>query len=172
MSVRKFTVANDELGLRGKYGLYCFLPYARIDSSKKAVFKCGMTTQEFAKRIEDYHSYYPLGAYICFTLSVKTYAGELKEEKVTEMEKMLFEELKKEGAKMMEFPSRPHISWDFRSEWFYTSYIVLKKAFTTVEKAYPGSVLESHPLGSINRTFEAKVKKPNTYLAEIVYTFV
>ena len=35
----KYTVANDELKLKHKSGLYCFLPYERLDKSKKAVFK-------------------------------------------------------------------------------------------------------------------------------------
>ena len=39
----KYTVANNELNLGGKNGLYCFLPYERLDDIKKAIFKCGMT---------------------------------------------------------------------------------------------------------------------------------
>ena len=37
----KYTVANNELNLGGKNGLYCFLPYERLDDEKKAIFKCG-----------------------------------------------------------------------------------------------------------------------------------
>ena len=44
----KYTVANNELNLGGKNGLYCFLPYERSDDKKTAIFKCGMTTQDFA----------------------------------------------------------------------------------------------------------------------------
>ena len=53
----KYTVANNELNLGGKNGLYCFLPYEKLDDKKKAIFKCGMTTQDFADRLENYHSF-------------------------------------------------------------------------------------------------------------------
>ena len=65
----KYTVANNELNLGGKNGLYCFLPYERLDDEKKAIFKCGMTTQDFVDRLENYHSYHPMGVYMCFFLS-------------------------------------------------------------------------------------------------------
>ena len=65
----KYTVANNELNLGGKNGLYRFLPYERLDDEKKAILKCGMTTQDFADRLENYHSYYPMGVYMCFFLS-------------------------------------------------------------------------------------------------------
>ena len=65
----KYTVANNELNLGGKNGLYCFLPYERLDDIKKAIFKCGMTTQDFADRLENYTRTI-LWVYICVSSSV------------------------------------------------------------------------------------------------------
>ena len=65
----KYTVANNELNLGDKNGLYRFLPYERLYDEKKAISKCAMTTQDFADRLESYHSYYPMGVYMCFFLS-------------------------------------------------------------------------------------------------------
>ena len=61
VTVKKYNVAHDELFLKGKNGLYCLLPFERLDSNKKAIFKVGRTSQDVATRIENYHTYYPLG---------------------------------------------------------------------------------------------------------------
>lgn len=66
VTVKKYDVAHDELFLKGKNGLYCLLPFEKLDRKKKAIFKVDMTSQDVASRIENYHSYYPLGLYICF----------------------------------------------------------------------------------------------------------
>jgi len=42
---KKVTVVRDELDLKGG-GLYCFLPFERIDKHKKAVFKIGLATNK------------------------------------------------------------------------------------------------------------------------------
>jgi hypothetical protein len=51
-----------------KYGLYCLLPFEKLDTKKKAIFKVGSTSQDLASRTENYHTYSPLGLYICFYL--------------------------------------------------------------------------------------------------------
>ena len=35
----KHNVLYDELKIKGKSGIYCFLPYEQLDKQKKAVFK-------------------------------------------------------------------------------------------------------------------------------------
>lgn len=47
----------------GTWGAGFGVIYLRLDTDKKAVIKCGMTTQDFF-RIENYDSYYPLGVYM------------------------------------------------------------------------------------------------------------
>ena len=52
VTVKKYNVAHDELFLKGKNGLYCLLPFEKLDNKKKAIFKVGMTSQDVATRIE------------------------------------------------------------------------------------------------------------------------
>ena len=160
----KYKVANDELGLKHKSGLYCFLPYERIDKDKKAVFKCGMTTQDFADRIEHYHTYYPLGVYMCFFLShARIKRGQNKDHVIRDMEKDLFDEIVKQNGKRMKFTTRPSPAWDFKSEWFYTRFSQLSKAFQNVADKYEGSKLYDYDVDDINKNFEKnmKTKKKN-----------
>jgi hypothetical protein len=166
----KYTVANDELNLKGKSGLYCFLPYERLDKSKRAIFKCGMTTQEFAARIENYHSYYPLGVYMCFFLSPpRMKRGQDKDKTIREMERILFQKIQDVGGKRMQFPSRPTQKWDYSSEWFYTSFSELSDAFESVSDLYAGSKLEQFDSTEFNKNFEKNMKSKHKYVAEIVY---
>ena len=166
----KYTVANDELKLKGKSGVYCFLPYERLDKSKKAIFKCGMTTQDFAARIENYHSFYPLGVYMCFFLTVpKLKRGQEKETVIREMEKSLFRYIDEEGGKRLKFPSRPTIKWDYNSEWFYTNFGVLDSAFEKVSDLYPGSKLYKYDDSEIENNYKNNMKSKHRYVAEIVY---
>lgn len=59
--IKKGNALHDVLKIKGKSGIYCLLPYEQLYKQKKAVFKVGMTTRDFADRIEEYHTYYPLG---------------------------------------------------------------------------------------------------------------
>ena len=69
IKIKKYNVAHNELFLKGKNGLYCLLPFERLDSKKKAIFKVGMTSQDLAIRIENYHTYFPLGLYVVMFLA-------------------------------------------------------------------------------------------------------
>ena len=119
-----------------------------------------MTTQEYASRIENYHTYYPMGLYLCFFLTPpKHKKGEDMTATIRQMETDLFIELKKEGGKMLKFETRP--KGDFKSEWFYTSFSELDDAFETVYRKYEGSKIERYNPSEIN--------KKDKYIAEIVY---
>jgi hypothetical protein len=164
--VKKYNVCHDELFLKGKNGLYCLLPFERLDENKKAVFKVGMTSQDLATRIEQYHTYYPLGMYITHYLAYpRLKKGQDRKKLYFDMEKKLIENLKNAGGKMLVYPSRP----SKRSEWFYTSVKDLKTAFTQVQAEYGGLLHEFH-LDGINKRFENDMKKTrNLYLGEIIY---
>lgn len=43
-------------------GLYAILPYENLDKNKKALFKVGLA-DNYDRRFESYHTYYPLGFY-------------------------------------------------------------------------------------------------------------
>ena len=165
VTVKKYNVAHDELFLKGKNGLYCLLPFERLDSNKKAIFKVGRTSQDVATRIENYHTYYPLGLYICFFLAYPRVKKD--QDKMTlyrKMEKELINNLKETDAKMMIFPSRP----SKRSEWFYTDYDDLQYAFRQVQSDY-GGVLHEFSLDGINKQYDTIMKNKKKYVGEIVY---
>ena len=50
------------IGLQGKGGCYCFMPYDTIDANQNAMFKIGMSLN-FKQRAEQYHTYFPNGVY-------------------------------------------------------------------------------------------------------------
>ena len=60
-----------------------FLPHEWLDDRKKAIFQFGMTTQDFADRPENYHSYYPMGVYMCFFLTPARIKWDKDKEKTT-----------------------------------------------------------------------------------------
>ena len=164
----KKTVANDILNLKGKNGLYVFLPFERLDDDNKAVFKCGMTSQEeFSKRIESYHSYFPVGVFLCFFL-IPPKNDEDEKKTILNMEKDLFIAIQKEGGKMLKFETRP--KGGFKSEWFYTSFEQLDDAFESVHRKYKGSKIERFNNKNINKIGERNLhSKKDKYVGEIVY---
>jgi hypothetical protein len=171
----KFTVANDELKLKGKNGLYCFLPYENLDKNKKAVFKVGMTTQDFANRIENYHSDYPMGVYMVFFLafnkkSSQTYANKKDEkDKIKSIEKELFQTIVNNSGERLKFPTRPSSSWLFPSEWFYTDVKTLQKSFEEIHEKFGGTLIPFH-LDNISKNYKDNLNtKRDKYIAKIVY---
>jgi hypothetical protein len=162
--VKKYNVSYDELQIKGS-GLYCFFPYEHLDQSHKGVFKCGRTSQDLSCRIENYHSYFPLGVYIVFFLQYpRIQRGKDKEALHREMEKELFENLKSEGGKMLDFPSRP----SKKSEWFYCSFNQLQKAFLKTQDEY-GGILNEYSLSSLNSIYKKNMKNKDKFVGEIVY---
>ena len=65
---KKISLIRDELKITGG-GLYCFMPFEKLDSHKKAIFKVGYTTTSIDKRGDDYYGYFPNGFYV-FPLTV------------------------------------------------------------------------------------------------------
>jgi hypothetical protein len=165
ITVKKYNVAHDELFLKGKNGLYCLLPFEKLDRKKKAIFKVGRTSQDVASRIENYHSYYPLGLYVVFFLAYpEVNEGEDEMKVHREMEKKLITYLKETDAKMLIFPSRP----SKRSEWFYTDYDDLQTAFRKVQVEY-GGTLHEFSLDGINKQYDTTMKNKKKYVGEIVF---
>jgi T5orf172 domain len=164
--IKKYNVAHDELFLKGRSGVYSMLPYERLDENKSAVFKVGRTSQDLASRIENYHTYYPLGLYITFFLAYpRLKKGQDRGKLHRDMEKSLIDCLKgRPATKNLVYPSRLK-----KSEWFYTCVKDLQTAFRQVQAEYGGLLHEFH-LDGINKRFENDMKKTrNLYLGEIIY---
>ena len=161
--VKKYNVSYDELKIKSA-GLYAFFPYERLDESHKGVFKVGYTSRDLSSRIEQYHSYYPLGVYVLFFLEFPKFKRGEGDIKQREMERFLFKSLKEEEGKMLVFPSRP----TQKSEWFYCSFNQLKKAFLKVQEEY-GGVLNEYSLSALNAQYKKNMKIKDKFVGEIVY---
>jgi hypothetical protein len=165
--VKKYTVANNELNLKTKNGLYCFLPFERIIKDK-GVFKVGMTTQEYASRIENYHTYFPEGLYLCFFLTPPRSNKDANINLIIrEMETLLLKELKTQGAKQLYFSTRKNQD---KSEWFYASFRELENAFEAVQQAFKGSTLKRYNANKINKNAQLRLNSSkDKYVGEIVF---
>ena len=90
LRVKEYNTCHDELFVKYKNGLYRSLPIEKLHNNKKAVFKVGMTTQDLSSRIENYHSFFPMGVYIVFFLSYpRIERGQDKGKLYREMEREL-----------------------------------------------------------------------------------
>ena len=168
----KHNVLHDELQIRGKSGVYCFMPYEQLDKQKKAVFKVGMTTRDFADRIEEYHTYYPLGVYMVAFLTFQGMEPVPKAQQRTHFEKIekdVFTAIQKHKGKRLKFPSRPGKKWDYNdAEWVYATYDQIQQAFQDVQEEYKGTLHEFNVDG-INAQYAKNMRNVPKYEAKIVY---
>jgi hypothetical protein len=97
----KENVIRDKLLIEGN-GVYCYLPYERLDIHNKAVMKIGITTDTFARRVEQYHTYYPLGVMLVGFLEISPKkVGKSSTTFYKEIESFIFKEMKDRGAKQI-----------------------------------------------------------------------
>jgi hypothetical protein len=168
----KHNVLHDELKIKGKSGIYCFLPYEQLDKQKKAVFKIGMTSRDFTDRIEEYHTYYPLGVYMCLFLTFQGMKPVPKKDQRKHFEKIeqdVFNAIQKHNGKRLKFPSRPGKKWDYNNaEWVYASYDQIRQAFEDVQEEYSGTLYE-YNLDGINAEYRKNMRNVPKYEAKIVY---
>jgi hypothetical protein len=178
---------------KGEGGLYAILPYEKLDREKKALFKVGLA-DDFDKRFESYHTYYPLGFYYKnllanptkhredFTIKAKAKDGKRPTPEEREkarigskvkyykhIESEIFNDLEEHGADRLKATTRIRNADDRGgdTEWFYTNEKTLDDAFKHAFKVYGGRNLENH-LNHINRN-ATQNKRNSTYTAEIHY---
>lgn len=164
----KYTVANDELGLEGKQGLYCFFPFEKLDKNNKGVFKIGLTSSQYYKRIEQYHTYLPMGVYIISVLIAQPMEDKKEQSKIIRnMEKDLMEELLRIGSKQIVTTTRIK-----QTEWFYTSPHLIFNAFSYVQEKYPKSKLLDYHSQDINTIGNKNLAAKNTYIGQIAYKYI
>ena len=178
MSRKKVTVL-DELNITGG-GIYCILPYARLDKHKKALFKVGYAV-DFRKRMESYLTNYPLGFYyVAFLMNpvANRYVREGRQRThltvksyYYKIEQFVMKEIIKNGGKLFSSTARVKHLDEFKkgeTEWFYTDQEALFSAFESANLTY-GGIFRKYHLDDINKEAnKAEKKKPN-YLAEIIY---
>lgn len=174
MTGRKQNVITDELNIKGA-GMYALLPYEKLDEYDKAVFKIGMTTQSFQSRIEQYHSYYPLGVYmVCFLKNppVKGSGFRKKSTLYPHIERWIMDKLKSiHGVHQIHSTARArhlNVNKEGETEFFYSTESHIKKVFELAQQKFGGELI-SFDLDEINDNYEKNLKAKRKYIAEIVY---
>lgn len=184
---KKITVVRDELELKGG-GLYCFMPFERIDKKKKAVFKIGLATN-FNSRLEQYHTYFPNGVYMVAFLEnpplPKVLRSKPKETPTKQhylaIEKFIFNNVVENGGKRLYSTTRvknPNADKEGETEWVYTNEVIIHNAFLEAKKKYGGNLklfyLEgidpnTNKLTSINELAKQLEDKTPNYTGKIIY---
>jgi len=153
-------------------GIYCFLPFEKLDSKGKAVFKIGMTNN-FYKRTEGYHTYFPLGMYlVAFIVNpTKNKNGYVRESSYYQsIERFIFGQLTELGSKVIYSSTRVKHKIDDKgvTEWVYTDEKSINKVFANAH-AHFGGTLKLYNLNGINKDAEILEKRKPNYVGEIVF---
>jgi hypothetical protein len=195
---KKATVVRDELKLKGG-GLYCYMPFERLDKHKKAVFKIGMAT-DFNHRTEGYHTYFPEGVYMVAFLQnppvprdlLRSYTKEQKEKigkgkssmkraHYMDIEKFVFHYVDTHGGKRIHSTTRvKNLNEDNKgeTEWTYTDDTLIHEAFDEAHKKYGGTLHSFYLEGtdpitnkftSINQIATEKEKSNTSYVGKIIF---
>jgi hypothetical protein len=182
-SGRKLTVVGDQFQLRGKGGIYAFLPYDKLDKKNKGIFKIGMTL-EYKRRFEEVHSYFPEGVYLINTLSNPTVPAWSRQEKrawedahgrtptsktqrdllYKRMERFVFNHIEQHGGQRIYRSTRvsqPNADNEGITEWIYTDEDTIHNAFAAASRAFPGGNLQTFYLSGIDPDTGATVSSIN-----------
>lgn len=145
---KKKTVIRDELELKGG-GIYCFMPYERLDAKHKAIFKIGMAIN-FNSRTESYHTYFPLGVYMCAFLEdppvprkTRTREERTKKSHYLTVESFILKYIDAHGGQRIMSTTRTrnkNANKEGETEWTYTNEDVIHEAFTEAHKKFNGKL--------------------------------
>ena len=180
---KKYVVIHDleDFKLKNKDGgMYAILPYERLDKHGNALFKVGQA-DDYKKRFESYHTYYPNGFYYKNLLAEpranrKNDKGERLGKKVyyNKIEKFIHKDIVENGGKQLRTTTRiknskKNVNNLGDTEWFYTNPKTLDTAFNDAHKKFGGSVYNPH-LDTLNKQ-AVKERTGTDYKAEIYYKF-
>jgi hypothetical protein len=188
-SGKKVVVLRDELNITGG-GLYCLMPYETLDKKGKAIFKIGLAI-DFDKRMDQYHTYFPLGVYYEAFLvnpkvkNIKTRTMTKLETttiKYKEIEKFIIDDIvAQKGSQRISSTTRiKHRNEDEEgaTEWIYTDETTIHEAFLKAEKKYGGKTHlfyldglnpETGKLQTINDTAKERAKDNPLYTGKIIF---
>jgi hypothetical protein len=182
---RKLSVIRDELNISNG-GIYCFMPFERLDKYKKAIFKIGMS-MDFSSRAEQYHTYFPLGVYMIAFLEspsqrvTRNTNQFTKKEYYLKVERWIMDYIEKNGGQRIYSTTRVHnanVAKEGQTEWFYTSVELIHEAFVEAEKKFNGIVHlfylegidpQTNRFSSINDTATQNERYNPHYTGKIIY---
>lgn len=184
---KKVSVIRDELKIIGG-GIYCYLPFERLDRYKKAVFKIGLAI-DFNKRMEQYLTYFPLGLYMIAFLENPPVPRPTRSNKEVitkkshymKIEKFIFDAVEKKGGKRIFSTSRVKNLNDKNqgeTEWIYSNEDTVHKAFVEGKDKFGGKLKiyylegldpETNKFSSINDVAKANEQHQPNYTGKIIY---
>ena len=195
---KKVTVIRDELKLTGG-GLYCYMPFERLDKFKKAVFKIGLAI-DFNSSTEQYHTLFPTGVCMVAFLQnppipramLRSYTKEQKEQldkgknsmkriHYQKIEKFILDYVDTHGGKRIHSTTRvknPNERNEGETEWTYTNDTIVHEAFDEAHKKYGGTLHSFYLEGldpntmeftSINQIATQKEKTKPSYVGKIIF---
>lgn len=168
---RKKNVIEDELNIRCG-GIYCVLPYDKIDGKGFSIFKVGMTAKSFNERIEHYHTYYPLGVLLIeFLKAPPVPAGKTKAQHYLVIERFVMDKIKELKGEQIHSTSRvKHLNVENKgeTEFFFANEKIIHAAFKEAEKEF-GGALDSYNLKEQDKKYNILKKTKPNFVAEIVY---
>ena len=148
-------------------GLYCLLPFDELDSKKKGIFKVGITTENLSKRIEDYHTYFPMSLTIMAIIeNPPVPKGVTRLKHYQQIEKDIFNYIVSKGGYRLKNTANLRNAGD--TEWFYTTVKIIHDAFQFAYAKYGGSSGSVHDLTQELIDVKQKLLKPH-YLGKIIY---
>ena len=179
MPLKQPKVITDILNIKGG-GVYCFLPFERVDKNGKAVYKIGVAG-DFTKRNDNYHTYFPLGVYLVaflinpiFRPTTRWEQEKRKKDKNTfykQIEKFIIDKVIENGGERIYTSTRTRFEKDGYggTEWVYADENEIHKVFEEAKKKFGGRTELYYVKNNINKTARAReTAKPN-YIGEIVY---
>jgi hypothetical protein len=165
---KKYSVMRDELHIdESKKGIYCFLPWERVNKDDKAFFKVGLSGN-LNRRVEDYHTYFPLGVYMCAFLEEPTKnrtAKETDRQYLEKIEKYIFDKAEDEGANVLYTSTR--VKNKGRTEWLYSDLETILECFKMAHDRYGGK-FHAYNIDHINNDAKQHEKLKPLYKAEII----
>lgn len=176
---KKISVIRDDFKIKNHTGgLYCILPYEKLDKEGKAIFKLGYAI-DLHKRMENYLTSYPLGVYIPVILENPSFGREKVLRKYVLTEKQYYSQIENFITKKMIAYGATNIyshtrvqhlneNNEGRTEWFYANVEMITKSFKDAKAKY-GGIMHERSLKGINTIANKNKKLKDIYVAEIVY---
>ena len=135
-------------------GLYSIMPYKRLNKGGNAIFKVGQF-QNFNKRMEQYHTSYPLCFYYKNLLVNPKTERKVNRKPLTEgvyinkVEKFLQEDLIAKGARQLHTTTRVKNAKNHpenlgTTEWFYSNQKQMDSEFKDAHNKFGGSLHSPH----------------------------
>lgn len=162
-------------------GVYCFLPFDKLDKYKKGVFKIGNTGVGFQRRLSQYHTYYPNGVYVIAFIKISNKKNHLIPENIKHIlnlvESYVLKLIQEKNGVVIVNKKRKYKNGE--TEWIYSSLHIIDKCFHETALYFKTQYKNLHfivdssdvdkTIKQIEKDFKNTIKMKNKFIA--TYTF-